>query len=76
MTYTHAELVRNRNVSPEALEWRSWRRGQRLSIPEAAAMANVDSYWLQRVETGKVPLGKRTWAKLSALMARWKDRTP
>lgn len=76
MTYSSAELAANRNVSAEVLAWRAWRRSMKVSIPEAAAMAGVDSFWLQRCETGKVKCGRRVLGKLKALMERWKDHAP
>lgn len=69
MTYSTHEL--RAVVSAEVLEWRQWRRSMHLTQTEAAAMADVDMSWLNRIEVGKVSMGARTRAKLRVLMARW-----
>lgn len=74
MTYSSRELREQRVVSDDVLRWRAWRRSMRLTIPEAAAMAEVDARYLQRIETGRVQPGKRyPWSKLVALMERWDE---
>lgn len=79
MTLTADELRRERAVADWLIAWRTWRRSMHLTVAEAAAMADVDAAWLQRLETGKarVRTPGQVHARLAALMARWpEDRRP
>lgn len=75
MTFSKHELV-VRGVDEELIRWRCWRRAMHLSIPEAAAMAEVDPTWLQALESGRARVKSShssVLPKLSALMERWTE---
>lgn len=73
MTLTTEELRRARAVAELVIEWRKWRRSMHLTIPEAAAMAGTHPHYLQQLELGRMRAGRKTRAKLEALMARWNE---
>lgn len=70
MTHTSKELAAN-GVDPRAIEWRKWRRAQRLTIKDCAVLARVSVASISRWETGQT---RHTLLNaLDALMRDWHE---